>query len=47
MDIQENDDFTYFSATSLNENQEPEETFRFNKNTRFHIPWIQVSSPKC
>ena len=43
-----NDDFTYFSSTALNSNNEPEETFRFDRKTDIRMKWIQdwLHNPK-
>ena len=37
----DNDDFTYFSAITLNRNNEPEVTFRFDRKTDNRKKWIQ------
>ena len=46
LNFEEIDDATHFSATTLNQNEQPEETFRFDKNTTDQAKWTQVTDFK-
>ena len=43
LNFEEIDDATHFSATTLNQNEQPEQTFRFDKNTTDQAKWTQVT----